>query len=373
MKKVLLIVMAMIWTIGLVLVNTAAIAAPAQAIKLTYADPSPATADQSWAKTGKPWSEAVKKRWDGKFELETFFGGSLVSNRNDVPKTVGKGMADIGASMTSNNPSEFPMDIIGNIAHPNIRLGGVEITMMGRILFAEIPGFEEQCTKNNLKRLFIVASAGLQIACKKPINTLADFKGIKIRTFGTNVPKMLQVVGAVPVAMAFHDVLEALDKGVIDAGISNPLSIRDLKWNEVAPHIILLGEKGIPPLLDAGYQYNINLDTWKKLPQDLRRIMLEEGKKVELEYSKYSAEETGKAIKYIQGKGAILHTLSEADLKKWGELCPDFLSDTAKALDAKGLPGTKTVSRLRELAAMSTKDLTSLWEKAWEKEFASIK
>ncbi len=74
----------------------------------------------------------------------------------------------------------------------------------------------------------------------KPVNKLADFKGLKIRV-PTNViqVKGFEVLGATPTPMALGDVYTALQQGTID-GVENPLAVLyNGKFHEVAKYLLL--------------------------------------------------------------------------------------------------------------------------------------
>jgi tripartite ATP-independent transporter DctP family solute receptor len=100
---------------------------------------------------------------------------------------------------------------------------------------------------------------------KRPIDTPADLKGLKIR-----IPKgvwrqhMFEAYGAVPAPMEFSELFVALQSGVMD-GQENPLTnIYGAKLNEVQKFLSLTAHVYTPSFLTVG------LDRWNKLPADIR-------------------------------------------------------------------------------------------------------
>lgn len=80
-----------------------------------------------------------------------------------------------------------------------------------------------------------------QIWCSKPVESLADLKGKKVRVYGSSLGDLMQGMGAVPVTIAFGEVVPALQKGVADCGITGTLPAYDAKWREVVTHIYMSG------------------------------------------------------------------------------------------------------------------------------------
>ena len=341
-------------------------------IELVIALPFGPDESQSWAQTKKFWCERVTKRTEGRVTFKVHFGGELLSLPNMI-EGIGSGLADIGIAFTGYSPSQFPVDTkIGGIIHPSFNLSELETVSIGRVLFEEFPAFPKQYMNMNIKKLSIIVTPGWQIVSRVPIDSLNDFNGKKIRCYGSATPKLLKSVGAVPVTMAFSEVLDGLDKRVIDGTLINTINARDMNFDAVAPHIIKLGPTGMPGYLDLTC-FIMNLNTWSKLPSDIKRILMEETKTEEINYALYSKKESPAAIKDMLNRGAKLHTISANDLRKWAELCPDFSIEAERELNAQNFPGTQMMNRWKELAGMSPEQLKTLWNEAWDKKLSEVK
>ena len=103
---------------------------------------------------------------------------------------------------------------------------------------------------------------------KKPVNALDDLKGLKIRGVG-GYGKVMQQFGMSPVTLAFAETYTSLATGVIDATCgSNLIDFRDGKWYEQAKYLYRLPLTGsqVAPFI-------VNMNAWKKLPEDLKQIL----------------------------------------------------------------------------------------------------
>ncbi|MCD8140298.1 MAG: TRAP transporter substrate-binding protein DctP [Planctomycetaceae bacterium] len=108
------------------------------------------------------------------------------------------------------------------------------------------------------------------IRSSKPINTLADLQGLKIRMAGLVQGKFIQPFGAQPVSIALNEVYEAMQRGVVDAcEISIPVVDESTKIYEVAKYWLTPGFHQTSSI----HGIMINKDKWNGLPDDLKAIV----------------------------------------------------------------------------------------------------
>ena len=92
----------------------------------------------------------------------------------------------------------------------------------------------------DIKLLSIWPYSAQVMFCNRPLTSLADLKGAKVRTANRTLAEFMEAVGAEGVTMAFSEVVPAMQQGVIDCGITGSLSGYSAKWNEVATHLYAL-------------------------------------------------------------------------------------------------------------------------------------
>ena len=111
--------------------------------------------------------------------------------------------------------------------------------------------------------------------CNKEIKSLADFKGLKVRSFTPSMSELIQDLGATPVTMGFPDVYPSLQRGVINCGVTSPTSGNTGKWPEVTTHFL-------PLAVTNSMQGNfVNLKHWKKYTPEQQQKLEAEFKKLE--------------------------------------------------------------------------------------------
>jgi TRAP-type C4-dicarboxylate transport system substrate-binding protein len=118
---------------------------------------------------------------------------------------------------------------------------------------------------------------------KKALRTLEDFEGLKTRSHSAALSDWINGMGAEAQFVAFAEVYSALERGILDAGVTGASPGFAQRWYEVTE------------FMNGGlYSFNsttnvINEGVWNEIPADLQQIILEEGAKLELEALRIAA------------------------------------------------------------------------------------
>ena len=112
---------------------------------------------------------------------------------------------------------------------------------------------------------------------KEPLNMPADVEGMKTRAFGTSISDWIAGMGGDPQFLAFAEVYTALERGILEAGVTGGDAGHSQRWYEVINYI-----NG--PLTSWPSSHNVvNKTVWARIPTDLQEIWKEESVKMELE------------------------------------------------------------------------------------------
>jgi len=169
----------------------------------------------------RPFTEAVKKDCGGAVQIDIFPNGALGPNPLQQAQMVLDGIADFAWVVPSFTPGRFPDVEVFELPglFRDLREGTMVFTRMA--MTGKIKGFEQ------FVRIGTVATAPYTIHTRKPVKTLADLKGLKIRTGGALETETLRALGAVPVGMATTEVVEAVARGTIDGTTGHPSALFD--------------------------------------------------------------------------------------------------------------------------------------------------
>ncbi len=213
-------------------------------------------------------AEYVKERSGGRLEIQVFEGGQLGDERSTI-ELCRAGAIDI--VRTATGPVEAFYPFIGVFSLPYIfrselHMWSVLQGPIGRYLLDDM-------TKAGFVGLaYLDAGARHFYTSTKPVTKPEDLVGLKIRVRQTEVEiAMVEILGAIPVAMAFGEVYTALQTGVIDGAENNipsygPFGVRHY---EVAKYLTLDGHLRNPEVII------ISKLTWDRLPPEDRVLLRE--------------------------------------------------------------------------------------------------
>ena len=124
--------------------------------------------------------------------------------------------------------------------------------------------------------IIIVGYAGggtRNLLSKNPVGNLDELKGHKMRVMGAPIQaQIFDAVGAAPSAIAYNEVYNAIQTGVIAGFENEAASIQNLKFYEVAPNVTLTGHTiTVRPIVFSGKSF-------RKLPEDLQAAIMAAGK-----------------------------------------------------------------------------------------------
>ncbi len=119
--------------------------------------------------------------------------------------------------------------------------------------------------------------------CREKIETLDDFEGKKTRSHSAALSDWINGMGASAQFLAFAEVYTAIERGILDCGVTGADAGFGQRWYEVTDYII-------GPLVSFPSNNNvINAEKWASIPENLQQIILEEAAKSELEALRISA------------------------------------------------------------------------------------
>jgi C4-dicarboxylate-binding protein DctP len=184
------------------------------------------------------------------------------------------------------------------------------------------------------------------MSSNKPMHVPADFKGMKMRIQSSKVlDAQMRALGANPQVMAFSEVYQALQTGVVDGTENPPSNLYTQKMHEVQKHVTV-SDHGY-----LGYAVIVNKKFWDGLPADVRS-QLEGAMKETTRYANAIAQqENDKAMAAVKASGKTeIYALNDKEKAEWrralapvqkdmesriGKATIDAVSKEAAALGAK--------------------------------------
>jgi TRAP-type C4-dicarboxylate transport system substrate-binding protein len=269
------------------------------------------------AQVDKWWAGEIDRRTNGDVKIKIYWEGVLGKAKENL-SLIQNGSIDLAAMSPGYFPAELPFHAAPNSIPMAMSRVDQATELMERLL-TEVPEYDAEAKRNGMKALFFHHLNPYQLVCKEHIKGLSDMKGKKVRTWGKDMPRMVQAAGGVPVTLGLPELYEGLGRGTVDC---IPFSV-DLMVNykiyEVAKHVhdVTLWEGPTNAVWIAS-------GVWDKLTpaqrQSIQDASFEAARKDRDQVIRAGKE----AIATLKAKGVQFHEFPDADKKAWKAANPDF-------------------------------------------------
>jgi TRAP-type transport system periplasmic protein len=210
-----------------------------------------------------------------------------------------------------------------------------DLAHWNKVLDADLfKGVADEVEQKAEVRLIGYAGGGVRnIFANKPVRNLAEMKGLKVRVQGAPIwSKTFGAIGMSPTVIAYNEVYNAIQNGVIQAGENEAAGVEQMKFFEVAPNLIMTQHAiTIRPLC-------FSTKTLKRLPQDLQDAIVKAGKEAGAFGRQLESSEDGAKVEALEKTGKLkrVEFTDRAQMKK---LVDPVMAAYAKEIGADGIYG----------------------------------
>ena len=284
-----------------------------------------------------PMLEELKKRSNGRITYTLYAGGALGKGPEhfDIVK---KGLSDMGYFTATWTPGRFPLTDVLSLA---AWVDGKDLaTSIGNEMADKMLDKEFK----DVKVLELNGCIQAFVWTTKPIRSLEDLKGKKIRSPGGMQTLYIKALGAEPVFMPLGDVYMAMDTGTIDGLVTCPPLILAFKLHEVAKHAV----KATFGCVSEGVV--MNKKTWDKTPPDLQKIIMDVVGNPFATTHGLDKKTYAKMMDELKAKGAIIYDLPDAEEAKWFKEFQTATRNWAAEMEKQGHAGKEAVIMYNDIA-----------------------
>lgn len=190
--------------------------------------PTPYPASNFHTENIQTFANEVDSATAGKLKITVHPGGALFK-ANEIKRAVQGGQAQMGEIIISGAANEDPLFALDTI--PFLATSYPEAKALWTASRSKV---EEKFAKQGLKVLFSVPWPPQGIYSKEALNSMADLKGVKIRSYSPTVARMIELMGAQPVTVQAAELTQALATGVVSANITSASTGYDSKsWEQL--------------------------------------------------------------------------------------------------------------------------------------------
>jgi TRAP-type transport system periplasmic protein len=310
-------------------------AAEEQVIRLKFSNVFPAP--HRVGMLHQQWCRDVEKATNGRVKFSYFPGGTLTPPAQTYDSVV-KGIADVGASVFAYTRGKFPLTEVIDLP-----LGYKNGYVANKLINEYYAKFKPK-ELEEVKVLWLHATTpGFLMTAKKPVHTMEDVKGMKIRSTGLSGQVVL-ALGGTPVGMPVTETYDALMKGVADGTMLPIEALKGFKMGEVLSYVTL----NYSSTYVAGEFVVMNKEKWNALPADIKKII----DKLSEDYLEPQAklwdevDVEGKDF-FLQKGGKFINLTKEEDAR-WARQVKPILDEYLKNTAARGLPGEEVLKFAQE-------------------------
>ncbi len=299
---------------AMVLAGTGPVQADGE-IRLKFASPYPAGHPSDLM--AKQYIAEIEKLSGNKVKI-SYFPSEQLGKAKDMLSVCGKGVADFCQVHITYFAGQLPYSNVVVLPYWTTATEGSAILQS---MLENSPELQEEFAKYGVRALEGHTTPSYDVATvDKPVRSLEDLKGLKLKTAGGLYDNIAKRYGIVPVSIPAAETYESLQRGLVQGVVFNYPSIRSYHLNDLVKYITNGMRMGGYPGATV-----ISLRTWRKLPKDVQDAIMEA--------SRIIAASEGK-------RWDDLHQVVREEFRAQGievyDLTPEQRNEWAKALEGLG-------------------------------------
>jgi TRAP-type C4-dicarboxylate transport system substrate-binding protein len=289
------------------------------------------------------WIKKVKEATQGRLDI-AFYPGATLGKPTEAYEMVKSGVVDMACVIIGFFPGRFPLSDVVQLPFLDLK-SAVVASRVYWGLYEKFPEFKTEFA--GVKVLMLYCDAPTPIGTNKPIRTMEDLKGLKIRSLTGSPTEMMKTLGGTPVLMAPGDIYTSMERKVLDGWMWSWEGCVGAKLYEVTDYY------NPANTYQPALSFLMNPAAWNKLPPDIQKTM---GTYIGApgteffgkEFDRYNEMDMAK-VKGLKGRNFT--DLSPEEVKRWKETCKPIWDKWVAGVEAKGLPGKAILQEAQNLSA----------------------
>ena len=267
----------------------------------------------------KRFAERVKEATHGELEIVLHPGAALGFKGPELLKAVAEGQLVIAEVPTGMVEGDAP--ILALTAQPFISTNAKEQRLLYELAK---PTYAKVLKKFNQFTLYTSVWPFSGIYTQRPVNSVADLKGLKMRVYDGTGLAFGKLTGIAARKMPFSEVYPAMKAGLLDSMYTSSVSGVDAKAWEVLKYFTPINIVGPVNMV------NVNLDAWNRLPKDIQDKVVKIAAEMEDEMWALAADMDAKSRKILAEHGMIVAKVSPQFRSELNEVGRKLRAEWAK-------------------------------------------
>ena len=285
-----------------------------------------------------PLAEALAEASGGELRVQVYPAGELGAGPGQQYRRVVTGIADIAFSLPQYTPAQFRRSVLLHV--PGLFSSPEQATAR---IWDEIDALEEDFTQVELLA-FWTNNPSLLFSRNRPIRSLEDMRGLKVRVPDPVSAAIVEAWGGIPVSLAATETYNAMSTGVVDAVMIDASAVGSYSLQEVTRHVTLNAPGSL-----ATFTLIMNRTSWESLSPEHQALIREHtGRDLSLRAATAFRGAGDRGIAILQEADVELITLDEAAVAEFAAAMEAPLNAfLASEGAAAGFDGIALVDRFR--------------------------
>lgn len=288
--------------------------------------------------------QKVEELSEGKVKIE-YYPDYQLAKAADMISAANNGVVDIVSACPPYISGKMPLSNVVQLpqAIPDASIGT-------KVIWDLISNKDSVIYKNDYQKNKLVPLTAATLPLyqavtieKRPVNSIEDLKGLKIRSAGGAQDLVIKSLGAVPVQMDRSEDYISLQRGTIDGGLFNLPSLMPNKVNEVTKHYTTNANLSTFVLVTE-----ISERTWNKLTPEVQNILLKAGQAATESMAQEVIRLNNEAMEELNQQGFTSYTFNQEEEMMIKEMTAPVWDDWVADMNKLGLDGQKAVDELKE-------------------------
>jgi len=339
------------FAMAIAITGAASVAQAQTELKLSYNQPATSAA---WLEVIEPYAARLETLSEGKLTVARY-PGEVLHPVADGFRAAATGITDVTSAWPLYQASSFAL-------FHGVQLPGAmptsEIATVRVMDELYVKYLRDEYERMRVKLAFNASTPSYDILASKPINSLDDLRGLRIRAGGSTATAIVERLGGTPVTMSITDAYTAFQQGVVDGIMLASADLVAYRMYEVGKHFYQVGAARI------AIPHAINAAFYDGLSPDLQAVVAEAGNAAGYDYARMYMGLTESAIERMRQEGVTIVQASAEDQARIAELLSPMFDEFVAQNGGEGSTAAAFAADMLQLrdkyAAMSDAEILAL-------------
>jgi TRAP-type C4-dicarboxylate transport system substrate-binding protein len=303
-----------------------------------------------WINMHKAWMDKVEKESGGRIKFEAYPAMQLGGTPVQLYDQVKDGVVDVVWTLPGNTAGRFPRVDVFDLP---FMMSNAEATSKAYWEYVQTLAPDE--FKDVQVLALHVHGPGVIHTADKPVKSVADMKGLKMRAPTRQVTKLMASLGATPVGMPLPGIPDALSKGTIQGAVIPWEVVPSVKVHELTKFHAEFDPAG-GALYTLTFVMAMNKAKYNSLPADLKKV-IDNNSGMATSAWLGKGQQAGDAAgrKSASDRGNTIFTVSPAEAQQFRRASRALEFEWAEEMNKKGFDGKKLLEGAKALIEKHTK------------------